>query len=43
MTFEYIIEKDYSQKKLSQEQEQNLVKQISSIFVELNSAHSESW
>ena len=37
MTFEYIIEQDNSNRTLSKEQEQDLVKQISSEFVELNS------
>ena len=37
MTFDYIIEKDNSAQKLSKEQEENLVKQISSDFKSLNS------
>ena len=37
MTFEYIIEQDNSNRTLSKEQGINLVKQISSEFVELNS------
>ena len=36
MSFEYIIEKDNSTKKLNEEQEENLVKVISSRFAELN-------
>lgn len=37
MTFEYIIEKDNSEKKLTKAQEDSLVKKISSSFVSLNS------
>ncbi len=37
MSFEYIIEKDSSTKKLTKEEEVKLVKDISSTFVELNS------
>jgi len=42
MTFEYIIEKDDSMKKLSKEMEGNLVKNISSKFEELNRERSKN-
>ena len=42
MSFEYIIEKDNSTKKLNPSEEANLVKRISSKFVSLNSARSKN-
>ena len=42
MSFEYIIEKDNSQKKLSDEMSERLVKKIASKFVELNSERSSN-
>ena len=40
MLFDYIIEKDNSQKKLTKSEEEALVKQISSDFKNLNSQRS---
>ena len=40
MSFDYIVEKDNSARKLSQEEEKALVKEISSSFVSLNSQRS---
>lgn len=42
MTFEYIIEKDDSIKELTKEQEQNLVKNISSEFTKLNAERASN-
>ena len=42
MTFEYIIEKDDSIKELTKEQEQNLVKNISSEFIKLNAERASN-
>ena len=42
MSFEYIIEKDNSTQKLTEEMENNLVNEISSIFTELNLKRAKS-